>query len=49
MACGGGRAVRIAAGIGEAAANGRRAALGQRLAALLLVTAVVAMVIWRFM
>ena len=40
---------RLAAGTGDAAANRQRAALGQRIAALLLVVTVVTMVIWRFM
>lgn len=39
---------QLAAGIGDAAANSRRAALGQRLAALLLVITVAAMVTWRY-
>ena len=40
---------RLAAGTGDKAANAQRAALGQRVAALLLVVTVVSMVIWRFM
>lgn len=39
---------QLAAGIGDAAANSRRAAMGQRLAALLLVITVAAMVTWRY-
>ena len=40
---------RLAQGSGDEAANRQRAAMGQRIAALLLVVTVIAMVIWRFM
>lgn len=40
---------RLAAGTGDEAENRRRAMLGQRIAALLLVVTVAAMVTWRYM